>query len=78
MWVRVAMAALAAAGLCSVAAQSPAVKSSAAQDRPDCGSLVIVKCERARGRLKRNVRAARPRGASRLVAAATRSMSWTR
>jgi hypothetical protein len=46
MWVRAAMAALAAAGLCSVAAQTPAVKSGAVQDRPDCGSLVIVKCER--------------------------------
>ncbi len=46
MWVRAAMATLAAAGLCSVAAQTPAAKSGAARDRPDCGSLVIVKCER--------------------------------
>jgi hypothetical protein len=46
MWVRAALAALAAAGLCSVAAQTPAAKATAPPEMPDCGSLVIVKCER--------------------------------
>jgi hypothetical protein len=46
MWVRAAMAVVAAAGLCNVAAQTPAAQAPVAQEVPDCGSLVIVKCER--------------------------------
>ncbi len=50
-------------GLCNgAAAQAPAATCHARRKVPDCGSLVIVKCERPEA-TTRNARAARPRAA---------------
>lgn len=43
--VRTAVPVLIMAGLCNAAAQGPETKSTAAPKGPDCGSVVIIKCE---------------------------------
>jgi hypothetical protein len=43
--LRAALPVLIMAGLCNASAQSPAAKATAEPKMPDCGSVVIIKCE---------------------------------